>query len=203
MYLPDTFRVADRQTLLGHAEANPFATVITTGSRGLLVSHLPLLVDAARNVLRGHLARENPQAGDLEAGAEALAIFHGPHGYVSPSVYVDASAGTGVPTWNYVAVHAHGHARLVDTSVLRTILDASVARFDATGWRLEDAARTESELQAKMAAIAGFEIDIERLEGKWKLSQNRSAEDRGRVIEWLEKGDTASRAVAAIMRERA
>jgi transcriptional regulator len=196
MYLPDAFRLDDRATLFAQAEAYPFATVITHGEGGLAVSHLPLLVDAGRDLLRGHLARENPQLAHLAAGAEVLAIFHGPHGYVSPSVYAEQPS---VPTWNYVVVHARGRSRLVDELGLRGILEDMVERFDATGWRLE---APEEFVRAKLGAIAGFEIALEHLEGKWKVSQNRSLTDQARVVAWLERGDESSRALAALMRAR-
>ena len=195
MYLPDAFRLDDRTTLLAHAAANPLATVITW--RGdLTVSHLPLVADAAGTTFRGHLARENPQLADFAAGAEVAVIFHGPHGYVSPSVYADQPS---VPTWNYVVVHARGRGRVVDEHGLRAILDETVARFDKTGWRAEGDGPF---MASKLAAIAGFEIAIEKLEGKWKVSQNRSERDQDRVIGWLEGGDESSRALATIMRDR-
>jgi transcriptional regulator len=196
IYLPEAFRVEDRQTLLAHAAAYPFATVVTHGEDGLTVSHLPLLVDEERNVLRGHLARENPQLSHFSAGSEALAIFHGPHAYVSPSVYEEHPS---VPTWNYVVVHVYGRARLVDESSLRRTVDDLVAHFDPTGWRLQ---ASKEYVQSALDVIAGFEIPIERLQGKWKLSQNRSLTDQRRVAEWLEGGGETSRAVAALMRSR-
>jgi transcriptional regulator len=104
-----------------------------------------------------------------------------------------------VPTWNYVVVHVRGQARLLDEPGLRAILDETVAHFDRTGWRLEGG---EEFLRSKLAAIAGFEIEIQELEGKWKLSQNRSPADQARVISWLEGGDEQSRALATIMRDR-
>jgi transcriptional regulator len=208
MYLPETFRLDDRGELFAHAAANPFATLVThlddgrDGHNGLEVSHLPLLVDAERGLLRGHLARENPQLAHLEAGAAALAVFHGPHAYVSPSVYTQHPS---VPTWNYVVVHARGRARLLADGALRALLDEMVARFDPTGWRFD----APADYTARMcAAIAGFEIAVESLEGKWKLSQNRPLEDQERVAAWLERGDSASaasangREVAALMRAR-
>ena len=194
MYVPEAFRFDDRPALLAYAASYPFATVITTGPGGLQVSHLPLLV--AGHALRGHVARENPQLAHFASGAEVLSIFHGPHGYVSPSVYVEPH---GVPTWNYVVVHARGPSRVVDERDLRAILDDSVARFDDTGWRPSD---DDAFLGTKLAAIAGFEIEIEHLEGKWKVSQNKSREDQLRVAEWLERGDEASRSLAALMRAR-
>jgi transcriptional regulator len=196
MYRPDAFRLDDRETLLAQAKANPFATVITQGRGGLSISHLPLLVDADRGVLRGHLARANPQYLDLAEGSELVAIFHGPHAYVSPSVYEEHPS---VPTWNYVVVHVRGRARLVEEAVLRTILDELVGLFDPTGWRFE---APEDYVRSALDAIAGFEVPIEQLEGKWKLSQNRSPADQMRVAAWLDRGDETSRAVAALMRSR-
>jgi len=196
MYRPDAFRMDDRETLLAHAMAHPFATVITQHGGALTVSHLPLLVDPERCVLRGHLARQNPQYRDLAAESETLAIFHGPHAYVSPSVYEDHPS---VPTWNYVVVHVRGRGRLVDEPTLRTLLDDLVGRFDPTGWRLN---APEEYVRSALDTIAGFEVSIEQLEGKWKLSQNRSLTDQRRVAAWLEGQDETSRAVAALMRSR-
>ena len=114
MYLPAMFAATDRRELLAHAHAHPFATVTSCLDGDLAVGHLPLLVDGDRGVLRGHLARENPQYRHFAEGAPVVAVFHGPHGYVSPSVY----GGPGVPTWNYVVVHVRGRVRLVDAPEL-------------------------------------------------------------------------------------
>jgi transcriptional regulator len=195
MYLPAMFSVEDRRELLAHAAANPFATVTSSLGEDLAVSHLPLLVDGARDVLRGHLARENPQFRHFAHGAPMVAVFHGPHGYVSPSVY----GAPGVPTWNYVVVHVRGRARLLDAPGLVSVLNDSVARFDTSGWRMD---MDDEAIRTKLDAIAGFEIDIEVVQGKWKLSQNRSPADQDRVIDWLDRGDDASRATAALMRAR-
>jgi transcriptional regulator len=195
MYVPDAFRQDDPTLLWAFVRAYPFATVITHGADGILVSHLPLLAGDA--VLRGHLARENPQLRHVAEGAEVLAVFHGPHGYVSPSVYAEPHPA--VPTWNYVVVHAHGRVRLVDDQALRAIVDDLVEHFDASGWRAEEDGEY---LPRMLGAIAGFEIAVERLLGKWKLSQNRSPDDRARVATWLERGDAASRALAAVMRSQ-
>ena len=198
MYLPDAFRLDDRQTLFEQVIAHPFATLISlqgTGGDGG-VSHLPLLLDGQRGLLRGHLARANPQVAHLAAGSEMLAIFHGPHTYVSPSVYEEHPS---VPTWNYVVVHVRGRGRLVDEMTLRSILEDMVRHFDPTGWRFQ---APEDYVRSALDSIAGFEIPVERLEGKFKLSQNRSRTDQERVAEWLEHGDEASKAVAALMRTR-
>jgi transcriptional regulator len=198
MYRPEAFREDDRRVLLEHAASYPFATVCTHADGRLEVSHLPLLVDAERGVLRGHLARGNPMFQHVAAGADAVAVFHGPHGYVSPSVYTRHPS---VPTWNYVVVHARGPLRLLDEAGLRAALDAMVARFDTTGWRFD---APEAYAQRMLGAIAGFELTVVSLEGKWKLGQNRPVEDQERVVEWLERpgSDDASRALAALARAR-
>jgi transcriptional regulator len=199
MYVPAVFRQDDRGVLFEHVRSYPFATLITQGKTGLGVSHVPLLLheggEGERARLRGHLARENPQVADLELGGDALAIFHGPHAYVSPSVYLDEKPA--VPTWNYAVVHARGPARVVGKSELRGILDDTVARFDSSSWRLDESPQF---LEKMLAAVAGFEIAVDALEGKWKVSQNRPMEDRRAVADWLEGGDQSSRSLAKIMR---
>jgi transcriptional regulator len=196
LYRPEPFRVDDRATLLAFAADHPFATVVTNGDDGPQASHLPLLVDAATGKLRGHLARENDQLAHLAAGAHVLAVFHGPHGYVSPSVY---EAQRGVPTWNYVVVHARGRARVLDEAGLVAILHDMVAHFDTPGWRARFGDEWPDVPRHMLQAIVGFEIDVEAVEGKWKLSQNRSEQDRANVVGWLEKGDGSAREVAALM----
>lgn len=197
MYLPPAFTQNDLAEVFALVAAHPFATLITAGGGDVGISHLPLLVDAERRTLSGHLARENSQFEHLAAGVPVVAIFHGPHGYVSPSSYVDR--GPSVPTWNYVVVHVHGRPRIVDEPELRRILSAMVERFDATGWQLT---RDDEYLGRSLAVIAGFELSIERVEGKWKLSQNRSVEDRRGVVNYLASGDASSRALAALMRSK-
>jgi transcriptional regulator len=199
LYRPEAFRVDDRDTLLSFAANNPFATVVSHGEGGTHASHLPLLVDGVGGKLRGHLARDNDQLAHLQAGTEVLAIFHGPHGYVSPSVY---EGQRGVPTWNYVVVHVRGRPRVLDEAGLVAILHASVERFDTPGWRARFGDDWPDVPRNKLLPIVGFEIDIGRVEGKWKLSQNRSEQDQTAVVEWLEKGDDAARALARMMRER-
>lgn len=202
LYRPEAFRVDDRAVLLAFAAAHPFATLVTHGQGaddGAQASHVPLLVDAAAGKLRGHLARDNDQLAHLHAGAAALAIFHGPHGYVSPSVY---EAQRGVPTWNYVVVHVRGRPRVLDEAGLVAILHDSVARFDTPGWKARFGQEWPDVPTHMLQAIAGFEIHIETTEGKWKLSQNRSEQDRDSVVAWLEKGDASAREVAEMMRER-
>jgi len=203
MYVQPSFGEADPEKLLALAARYPFATVITPGVDELWVSHLPLLVRRRGGavVLAGHLARANAHWQAMEQGAPTTAIFHGPHAYISPTWYATSPA---VPTWNYVVVHAAGKTRVHhDGAELAELLRELTAQYEgrqAGAWspdRLPD-----DFAQPMRGAIVGFEIAVDRLEGKVKLSQNRSAEDRRGVVAALEaQMSEDSRAVAALMRE--
>ena len=194
MYIPDAFR-EDRPDLLQDAMRRiGFATLVTTG---LEANHLPMLLQAKdqTSVLRGHVARANPvwKAGD---GA-ALAIFLGPHAYVSPGWYPSkAETGKAVPTWNYITVHARGAIRWIqDADWLRAhgaTLSDTHEEGRAQPWAVTDA--PASYIDSLVRAIVGFEITIETLEGKWKLSQNRSDADRDGVRAGLVQGGHAEMA---------
>jgi len=168
-------------------------------------SHLPLILAADEGLygtLYGHMARPNPQWQDFDAAQDALVIFQGPHTYVSPSWYAEDPAN--VPTWNYAAVHAYGTPRLITADdSCRALLDTLVRRHEApfaTPWRLH---MREAKLRQKMRGIMTFAIRITRLEGKLKLSQNRSLEDQQRVAATLQQSaDPMSRDVGALMQQR-
>ena len=203
MYVPAAFAEARPEVLADFIAANAFAALVTNGPGGLVASHVPLLHDAARGTLLGHVARANPQGADLVDGSEALAIFTGPHAYVSPRWYAKSPA---VPTWNYTAVHAYGRVRRVEepealgrlVAALSNVYEAGVKR----PWRAED--MPEAFIKGMLKAIVGFELTITRLEGKYKLSQNRAPEDRAGVVEGLEATGRAGDAeLAALMRRRA
>lgn len=190
MYVPDHFR-EDRPDVLQDAVRRiGFATMVTTGMEA---NHLPMLLQDG--MLRGHVARANPvwKAGD---GA-ALAIFLGPHAYVSPSWYpTKAETAKAVPTWNYLTVHARGHIRWIqDAAWLHTHV-AALSDTHETGraepWAVADA--PAGYIDGLVRAIVGFEIKIENLEGKWKLSQNRSAADQGGVRDGLQRDGRADMA---------
>ena len=170
MYVPEAFRESDVGKLHAFVRDNSFGTLVSNTPDGPFASHLPFLLDAERNVLVGHMARANPQWQSLE-GQPALAIFQGEHGYISPRWYATPIA---VPTWNYAVVHARGKVTLIQEGErLLEILAETVRRYDPT-WPMP-----EGEFVPKLArGVVGFEIAIERLEGKMKLSQNRSREDR-------------------------
>jgi len=202
MYLPSPFRVDDFDRLAGFIEAHSFATLISHDGTAPFATHLPLLFDRARGqfgTLVGHVARGNAQWRHFERGGEVLAIFHGPHAYVSPSWYETELA---VPTWNYAAVHAYGTPRLLDDAALDAQLRAMIAKYEsglAAPWPgdLPDDYRTKMR-----QGIVGFEIEITRLEGKFKLSQNRSEVDRQNVIAALEASPREDdRRVAEMMKE--
>jgi len=201
VYIPDAFRETDRKALHQLMRQNSFATLITIDGGVPLASHLPILVDSDRGdhgTLCGHMARANPQWRDFSDGREALAIFQGPHAYVSPSWY---ETHPSVPTWNYAVIHAYGTARLIDDrSELRKLLQASVQFYESgfeKPWAFE---LPEKFVEKMMDMIVGFEIPISRIEGKFKLSQNRPPADRNRVKQTLENSaDPLAKAVAELM----
>ncbi len=202
MYIPSAFAESDPTTLHHFIRRNSFGVLASQGEAGLIASHLPLLLDAEAGPhghLLGHMARANPHWRD--PGREVLAIFSGPHVYVSPSWYEE---GGTVPTWNYVAVHAYGSFRLVEErDDLLEILRRSVQTYEspkAQPWAFDESA---GHVEKMLRAIVGFRIEITRLEGKWKLSQNHPEERRQRVIRALEgQLDEDSQAIARMMAER-
>ena len=201
VYTPKHFDETDVVRLHTLIRAHNFATLICAQQGEIAVSHLPLLLDAKRGVLRGHMARANSQWRMFSPEHEVLAIFRGPHHYISPRWYVSHPS---VPTWNYAVVHAHGRAHIIDSGVELEDLVRDLVEYHEAGEAQPWVMDLPREYQAKMlAAIVGFEIRITRLEGKFKLSQNRPAADRPLVIEALEQiGNDEARGVAALMRER-
>jgi transcriptional regulator len=204
VYLPPAFTEKRSEILLEHIERYDFGLLVTRGAEGLVASHIPFLIerDGEQLHLQGHLARPNPQVSDLARGGEVLAIFHGPHAYISPNWY---ATGPSVPTWNYVDVHAYGRVQLVeDDKWLRRFLVRLSERHEArnpVAWRMQDL--PEAYVETMLKGIIGFEIAVTRLEGKYKLSQNRPAADRPGVIAALEsQTDPESHAVARLMRDR-
>ena len=213
VYLPPLFAETRSEVLIAHIERHEFGLLVSPGAGKadqpradqpeLIASQIPFLVARRGDtlLLQGHIARANPQGADFDGGA-VLAIFAGPHAYISPGWY---AAGPAVPTWNYASVHAYGTARAIDDrDWLRDMLDRLSTRHEAreaVPWRMRDL--PPSYLDAMLRGIIGVEITVSRLEGKFKLSQNRPAADRPRIIAALERrGDENSRAVAALMRER-
>jgi transcriptional regulator len=191
VYLPGPFR-EDRIDVLHDAMRRArLATLVTMTPDGLIASHVPMLLDpepAPYGTLLGHLARPNPQA--RGAVGEALAIFQGPEAYITPSWYATKRAtGKVVPTWNYVAIHAYGTAEFFhDRERLRHLVTRLTEREEsqrAEPWAVTDA--PADFIDGMLNGIVGFALPIARLEGKWKMSQNRPAEDRAGVIDGLQR----------------
>ena len=205
VYLPPAFSETRTELLIEHIERHEFGLLVSHGDEGMIASQIPFLVERRDGglYLLGHLARANPQGADLEGDSEALAIFEGPHAYISPSWY---GAGPAVPTWNYAAVHAYGAAHTIaDPDWLRDFVHRLTERHEGREptppWRVQDL--PEPYLRSMLNAIVGVEIAVTRLDGKFKLSQNRPAADRPRIIAALERrADPDSQAVARLMRER-
>jgi transcriptional regulator len=202
MYVPSAFERTEPAELFTFIESHSFALLVSAHNGELFGTHLPLLLDRGTGpygTLVGHMARANPHWRDLD-GQPVLAVFSGPHAYVSPSWYESENV---VPTWNYVAVHATGTARLVDDPTqAAAILAAMVETYERNmphPWRLD----TGSDYFARQVkAIVGFRIEVTRLEGKWKLNQNHPAERREKVARALEtSADPDAREIARLIRE--
>ena len=206
MYTPAAFRQDDLATLHQQMRASRLPTLVSHGKQGLLASHLPLLLEAGEGpygTLYGHFARANPQWRDLAEGSEALVIFQGAEAYISPSWYAaKAEHGKVVPTWNYISVQAHGRAEVFDDAErLLQLVSRLSALHEAERpqpWAVSDAPRDY--IDSMLRAIVGFALPIERLEGKWKLGQNRSEADRRGVHDGLANStDTRDRDLAQRM----
>ena len=189
MYTPPLFKEERVDVLHDAIRRTRLATLVTLTADGLIASHVPMLLDpdpAPYGTLIGHLARPNPQA--RGATGEALAIFQGPEAYITPSWYeTKRQTGKVVPTWNYVAIHAYGTPEFFnDQARLRDVVTRLTERHEsprAAPWAVTDAPADFIDVMLK--GIVGFTIPIARLEGKWKMSQNRPAEDRAGVVAGL------------------
>jgi transcriptional regulator len=190
MYQPDLFRVDDVAQMHALMRARPFAALISDGSLGLYASHLPTVLkgEGQFGIIECHLARANPHCKELAAVRDALMIFQGPEGYITPNWYPSkAQHGKVVPTWNYAVVHAYGRPEVMDNAdwLRRHVgeLTAQQERGMARPWQVSDA--PESYVSGMVRGIVGFRFAITRLEGKWKMSQNREMADREGVVQGL------------------
>ncbi len=191
MYVPAQFKEDRPEILAAAIRQAGLATLVTLGADGLVASHAPMLLDpepAPHGTLVGHIARANPQWRDPMPGVQALAIFAGPDAYVTPSWYPSKRQhGRVVPTWNYVTVHAYGEISFFDDrdrlhEIVRRLTERHEAEREAP-WAVSDA--PVPFVEGMLKAIIGFALPIARIEGKWKLSQNRDAADRAGVAEGL------------------
>jgi transcriptional regulator len=206
MYVPDHFAEPGTDACHALMRDYPFGLLVTAIDGAPFASHLPFMLDPARGAhgaLIAHMARGNPHWRAFAMGGESLVVFQGPHAYVSPSWYETREKV--VPTWNYAAVHAYGAPRIVEDesatrAILMRLIDVSEAGFEAR-WRTDG--QPEDFLAAMVKGVVAFEMPIARLEGKWKMSQNRLAEDRAGAARGLAASDDPmARAVAAVMRAR-
>jgi transcriptional regulator len=208
MYTPKAFEVTDLGLLHAAMKQADLATLVTNTTRGLVATHLPLMLDESEGelgTLTGHVSRANLQWRESDPQAEALIIFLGLDAYISPNWYpAKQETGRVVPTWNYAAIHAYGRLTFFeDTERLRIVVTELTKRHEAAfpaPWKVTDAPAVYIDSQLK--AIVGFEFRILRLEGKQKFNQNRSVEDRTGVIEGLRKfQDERKTQVADLMEE--
>jgi transcriptional regulator len=203
MYNPVHFREERIKVLHQLIRDHSLAALVTLGPAGLIANHVPLILDpepAPLGTLRGHVSRANPQWSDSLPGTQALAIFQGPSAYVTPSWYASKEeTGKVVPTFNYIAVHVYGPLQTFDDPArleanVRALTDQHESVF-AERWNVDQA--PADFIHAQLKGIVGIEIPIARIEGKWKVSQNRVPTDRQGVIDGLRaKGDPASLAMA-------
>ena len=207
MYVPKLFEERDIGVLHALIRAHPLGTWVVNGQGGLEANHIPFLVDPERGphgALLAHVARGNPIWKALGEGTPSLIVFQGPQGYITPSWYPSKGAnGKVVPTWNYAVVHAHGTARAIDDPkwllehVTQTVNFHESKR--AVPWKVSDA--PADYIDTMVRAIVGVEITLTRLEGKWKMSQNRTEPDKlGTIAGLTEKGDENSLAIASLVR---
>lgn len=208
MYQPTHGHFREDRVDVQHAliRAHPFGAMVTLGAEGLAANHFPFIVDADASplgTLRAHMARANGQWKDLDGSQESLVIFQGPYAYITPSWYpAKAETGKVVPTWNYAIVHAYGRPRIVHDPdwLLRHVSELSDTNevTQAVPWSVSDA--PEEFVGALLKAIVGVEIEITRLEGKWKTSQNQPESAREGVVRGLmAQRDERSLAMAGLV----
>lgn len=198
MYIPNHFKIDNEEILYDFMENNSFATLISQHNGEPYATHLPLTIHKKEGVLYGHFARPNGQWKDIE-NQKVLVIFQGPHCYISPSWYETNKA---VPTWNYVAVHVYGQLEIVeDGQELLGALAEMVTTYEKpnSSYQLKDV--DPGFIEGMTKGIVGFRINITKIEGKAKLSQNHTVERQELVIEQLENStDQNDRLIAALMR---
>lgn len=202
MYIPEDFRLRHDEDAIAFMRANPFAILISSADDGPFATHLPLFVSVAdeKVMLRGHVAKANPHWRYLEQQTQCLTIFHGPHSYISPSDY---TARESVPTWNYAAVHLYGNARIFSSQQdLRETLHELMETFEPA-YRLQWEGLSQTYRENMLRQIVGFEIIATKIEGKFKLSQNRTRQDQSNVMASLENAeDSVVSGVARMMKEQ-
>lgn len=201
MYIPEFNRQEDRAATLAFMRANPFGILVSNVDGVPFASHLPFLVDEAGDqiIVRGHMARANAHWKSMKEGEESLVIFHGPHAYISPSLY---ELQESVPTWNYAAVHVYGEPNLFsDEEGLKETLHQMINTFESS-YMAQWSELSEQYQSRMMKHIVGFEIKAKSLEAKFKLSQNRTKGEQARVMQALSQSkDSNISGVAELMQQ--
>jgi transcriptional regulator len=206
MFIPDLYLETDNAIMHDLITANPFGILIGQHDGAPFATHIPFMLDCAagpNGTLIGHVAKNNPHGSLFDGATTLLAIFEGPHAYVSPRWY---TPGDAVPTWNYAAVHAYGMAKeVVDIDTVRAHQEALIATFEGNSpgaWTMDG--QRERYIEGMLRGVTAFEMPVDRLEGKFKLSQNRPEADRANVANELAKSTRETeRNLAALMQSRA
>jgi transcriptional regulator len=191
MHIPSTFKEDDPTKLLKIMQENAFATIITNDSDGLpIATSLPFLIKQKNDqfILQAHFAKANPQWEHLEKNKQVLVIFNGPHCYISPTWYKTQ----GVPTWNYVTVHAYGSATLFDSKKTATLIETLSDKYEATiatPWKAHNSG-IKNYAENLLDHIIGFEITVQKLQGKVKISQNKTDDDLKSVVKALQQSSS-------------
>lgn len=202
MYIPEHFRVRDQAGAIAFMRANPFAILVSNTGEGPFATHVPVVIREKedRITLRGHVAKANPHWRYIEQQPLCLMIFHGPHAYISPSLYDTQEA---VPTWNYAAVHIYGQARIYSehADLLNMVYDL-IPTFEAA-YQQQWESLSEAYQTRMLGHIVGFEIAVDKIEAKLKLSQNRTPDEQQNIIDALcPASDSVISGTARLMREQ-
>lgn len=206
MYIPKANEENRLEVLHDLIESHPLASLVTMSPSGLFASHLPMVLQrksSTHGLLKAHLSRANKQWRDFQPEVQALAIFSGPQHYISPSWYPEKKeTGKVVPTWNYAVVHVYGHLKVIEDPAwllehLNALTTVNESAFSEP-WQVSDA--PTDYVESLLKGIVGLELPIQRIEGKWKASQNQPERNRAGVMEGLEKlGTSESLAMKALV----
>lgn len=202
MYIPKAFEVTDKDKIFNFIKDNSFGILFSQDEAQPFATHLPFLLEeksGENSILTSHMAKANPHWKTLN-NKEVLVVFSGPHSYISPIWYQEPNA---VSTWNYVAVHIYGKVKIIeDKERLIGIMEQIVRFFEGKYGENAEMPKNDQFIQGLMKGIVGFEIEINRIEGKWKLNQNHSPERQFNTIQGLRQtSDQNANAIANLMEE--
>lgn len=178
MYIPHHFRNADTEELITFIRSNSFGALVSNGAELPYITHLPFAIETTEPlILSSHMAAANPHGKSISNGSLATIVFNGPHGYVSPSHY---DSKQNVPTWNYIAVHAHGRIEICSESEKEELLKTMIESYEPE-YRKQYDSLAPDYLNPMKKAIVAFKLVVEKLDGKFKLSQNKSSVEKERI----------------------